>query len=529
MTETPPHAASAAPGRRGLSLTWLLLALNALVLVVPGLAYLGLRLFESQLVRQTEGKLIGEAVVLAEIWREFWLEAQGIPPGEAPSIRPLDARDERFYPIEPSLDAGAERLPPVEAPAEFCPEGDGPAWRAGRRLQPILERAKAFNLTAARVVDAAGCTVATSGLWRGARLDGLPEIRRALDGRYAAVTRERLSDEPKPTLSSISSRGDVRLFVALPIVSGGQVVGAVWMSRTSLDPLKAAWLLRRPVATALGVSALLTVAFSLLMAGLFTRPLRRLTAAAQALAQGEPGPPLEPGRLAPAEFHRLGAALGRMTRQLSERADYIAGFAANVSHELKTPIASIRGAAELLRDEPDMPAEQRARFHGNILAAAQRMERLVARLLELARIQNAAPEAAQDLALEPFLAKLLQSFSGQVALAPGPAPGQLHMNPDHLESALRNLLENAVRHGAGQPVELRVERRGARLAFAVRDRGPGISEANRRHLFERFFTTERDRGGTGLGLSIVRAVAETRGGEVVVETGPGGTTFTLVV
>ncbi|HOX44327.1 MAG TPA: ATP-binding protein [Myxococcota bacterium] len=523
MTAPAPH-----PARRGLSLTWLLLALNALVLVVPGLAYLGLRLFESQLVRQTESKLIGEAVVLAETWREFWLEAQGVPSAQAPSIRPLDASDERFYPIEPRLDAGAPRLPPVEAPTEFCPEGDGPAWQAGRRLQPILERAKAFNLTAARVVDAQGCTVATSGLWSGARLGGLPEVRRALSGSYASVTRARLSDEPKPALGSISSRGEVRLFVALPIVSGGQVVGAVWASRTSLDPLKAAWLLRRPVALALGLSALLTAAFSLLMAGLFTRPLRRLTAAAQAIARGEPGPALEPGRLAPAEFHRLGTALASMTRQLSERADYIAGFATNVSHELKTPIASIRGAAELLRDEPDMPPEQRARFHGNVLAAAQRMERLVARLLELARIQT-APEAAQDIALEPFLARLLQGYSGRVVLAPGAAPGPLRMNPDHLESALRNLLDNAARHGAGQPVELSVARRGARLAFAVRDHGPGISEANRRRLFERFFTTERDRGGTGLGLSIVRAVAETRGGEVDVETGPGGTTFTLVV
>jgi len=504
------------------------LLLNALVLVVPGLAYLGLRLFESQLVRQTEARLIGEAVVLAECWRGFWLEARGLAPGEAPAIRPPDATDERFYPIEPRLDAGAALLPPVEPPATYCPAGDGPAWQAGRRLQPILERAKVFNLTAARVLDERGCTVASSGLWYGARLADLPEVRQALAGRYAAVARARLSDEPKPELSSISSRGERRLFVALPIVSDGRVVGVVWMSRTSTDPLKAAWLLRRPVVTALGVSALLTAAFSLLMAGLFTRPLRRLTAAAQAIARGEAGPPLHPGRLAPVEFHRLGDALGQMTRQLSERADYIAGFTANVSHELKTPIASIRGAAELLQDEPDMPPAQRARFAGNVLAAAQRMERLVARLLELARIQS-APEAAQDIALGPFLARLVAGYEGRVTLSPGDPPGRLRMNPDHLESALRNLLDNAVRHGAGQAVELRVEPRGPRLAFAVRDRGPGISEANRRRLFERFFTTERDRGGTGLGLSIVRAVAETRGGEVAVETGPGGTTFTLVV
>jgi signal transduction histidine kinase len=103
------------------------------------------------------------------------------------------------------------------------------------------------------------------------------------------------------------------------------------------------------------------------------------------------------------------------------------------------------------------------------------------------------------------------------------------INPDHLETAIRNLVDNAVRHGGTEPIDICVRRNGERLAVDVHVRGQGISEGNRTHIFERFFTTERDRGGTGLGLSIVRAVAETRGGEVTFHTGPGGTTFTLVV
>ena len=70
---------------------------------------------------------------------------------------------------------------------------------------------------------------------------------------------------------------------------------------------------------------------------------------------------------------------------------------------------------------------------------------------------------------------------------------------------------------------------GDRLRVRVRDRGDGISAGNRARVFDRFFTTERDQGGTGLGLAIVRAVADTRGGHVDFDTGPGGTTFTLVV
>ena len=94
---------------------------------------------------------------------------------------------------------------------------------------------------------------------------------------------------------------------------------------------------------------------------------------------------------------------------------------------------------------------------------------------------------------------------------------------------MRNLLDNAVRHGGGQPVDLRAASSDGRVVIQVRDRGQGISDGNRRRIFERFFTTERDRGGTGLGLAIVKAVAETRNGSVTFETGPTGTLFTLTV
>jgi signal transduction histidine kinase len=103
------------------------------------------------------------------------------------------------------------------------------------------------------------------------------------------------------------------------------------------------------------------------------------------------------------------------------------------------------------------------------------------------------------------------------------------MNPEHLETALRNLLDNAVRHGEGRPVELGVTQAGQRVRFRVRDHGAGVSPANLPRVFERFFTTERERGGTGLGLAIVKAVAELRGGDVAMASGPEGTTVDLVV
>ena len=140
---------------------------------------------------------------------------------------------------------------------------------------------------------------------------------------------------------------------------------------------------------ALGVSVLLTVLVSLFLSRRITRPLRHITAAATSIARGERTFSLAPGGTVPAEIQDLGASIMTMAAQLSDRADYIADFAANVSHELKSPITSIQGAAELIREEASgMPAAQRDKFLKNVQADAARMERLVVRLLELARIQS---------------------------------------------------------------------------------------------------------------------------------------------
>src|SRR5262249_55877920 len=149
------------------------------------------------------------------------------------------------------------------------------------------------------------------------------------------------------------------------------------------------------------------------------------------------------------------------------------------SHELKTPLTGIRGAVELLREDwAAMSDTQRERFLANIDADASRMERLVTRLLQLGRIQN-SPEGVETIALEPFCTALAARYGDRLRIDARGAPPTLAMHRDHLESALRNLIDNAVRHGAGHPVDVTVSARDRYVAFAVRDRGPGISEGNR--------------------------------------------------
>lgn len=521
--------------KRRIGIRGLLLAVNAFALMVPLLAIVGLRVFDDQLIRRTEAQLIGQGVLIAEAFREQWLREMQIPHEGTPRYAPLGAGEAQYFPIEPISRLGQGVLPPTAEPTRFAEDRSGPSWRAGAGIERIMRRAARMNLSSARVLDAEGCVVASSGSNLGACIGGLPEVEAALHGRYAAVLRHRNVEAKPPPIESISRRGRVRVYIAIPVLAEGEVVAVVRMARTAIDPAKALWFDRERLAIALGACALLTAALSLFLSRSIARPLRDITRAARSIARGERSAPHGPAPLAAAELREMSAALDQMTRQLSDRADYIAEFATHVSHELKTPITGIRGATELLEEEwEDMKPVERRRFLKNIQGDAKRMERLVSRLLHLARIQS-APEYAESLDPGAFLKDLCGSYGDGVNLRLGALPSTLSINPDHLESAVRNLLDNGLRHGAGHPVDVEAEiedeagGEGERIVIRVRDQGPGISPANQTRIFDRFFTTARDHGGTGLGLSIARAVAETRGGHLDFETGPDGTCFELVL
>src|SRR5262249_39673373 len=153
--------------------------------------------------------------------------------------------------------------------------------------------------------------------------------------------------------------------------------------------------------------------------------------AASAVARGEAPRQFASSRLSPKEVAALGEALDEMTGQLTDRAEYISRFATNVSHELKTPLAGIRGAVELLRESwNDMSEAHRHRFLENVEADATRMERLVSGLLQLARIQS-SPETAAPIDVVPFFRHVLGRYDGRVRLDTSAAPANLVINADH--------------------------------------------------------------------------------------------------
>jgi len=231
------------------------------------------------------------------------------------------------------------------------------------------------------------------------------------------------------------------------------------------------------------------------------------------------------------EITQLAEAFAEMTRKLEARHRYISAFAADVAHEFKSPLTSIRGAAELLSEGAADEPEARQRFLENIGLDAARLDRLVSRLLELSRI-DASEEAPVLVDLEALVRRTVeraQSPEGSIALDYTSSVPVVAARPADLETALLNLLDNALKFSPpGGAVTVRVTGRpGEGFAeIEVSDSGPGIPESDLARIFQRFFTTDAERYGTGLGLAIVKSVVEALGGSVTVSSELGqGTQF----
>ncbi|HEY3365567.1 MAG TPA: ATP-binding protein [Symbiobacteriaceae bacterium] len=210
-------------------------------------------------------------------------------------------------------------------------------------------------------------------------------------------------------------------------------------------------------------------------------------------------------------------------------------FVANVSHEMRTPISLVQGYVEALQDGFDQSGDTRDEIVSIIGDEMNRLERLVAELLELARL-----DAGQiHLELEPvavgpvvgYMVRKLTPLVERTAVTirvqiPGDLPGVL-ADGDRLEQILLNLLDNALRYSpAGSSVTVTAEADAGFITIRVRDQGPGVPAAEHQLVWERFYRGDRSRsrkkGGTGLGLAIVRGIVMAHGGQVWVEDAPGG-------
>ena len=211
-------------------------------------------------------------------------------------------------------------------------------------------------------------------------------------------------------------------------------------------------------------------------------------------------------------------------------------FVANASHELRTPIAAIRAAAETLAGGAVKDAGAAQTFLDIITRQAERLARLTQDLLDLSRIESRQwkleQEPVEAFALAAQVAELLGGAAREKGLPlviSVPTEAVVLGDARALEQVLVNLVDNAVKYTATGKVEVSASRNGADWVLSVRDTGPGIARHHLPRIFERFYRVDagrsRDQGGTGLGLAIVKHLVQGMGGEVGVESDDGGTRF----
>ncbi len=335
----------------------------------------------------------------------------------------------------------------------------------------------------------------------------------------------------RPVTGTVSSGGARYAEVAYPVFGGPVVL----LQAPLRDSLQSIHLVRRRLV----IAGLIALAASLLVgylaASMFARRIRRLERAADRIAGGDFGEPVED--TGKDEVGQLATAFERMRQRLAQLEHARREFIANASHELRTPLFSLGGFLELMTEE-DLDAATQREFMATMREQVARLTKLATDLLDLSRLDAGRLTVEEEQVDLAALAEILADEFRAVALSSG---HELAVENGAETSALgdeeralqigRILVENALVHTPpGTPVRIRTAMRNGSALLAVEDEGPGIPAEHEGHVFERFYRVEGSvASGSGLGLAIARELAELMGGSVDLHVAGGRTIFALVL
>jgi two-component system sensor histidine kinase CreC len=344
------------------------------------------------------------------------------------------------------------------------------------------------------------------------------DVSRALQGLYGARTSPDVDQDPATSV----------MYVAAPIRLRGEIAGAVSVGKPAQSFGQFVEAARRKTIV-VGVISVISVAVLVMILSVWlVRPFG-LVADYVRYVRAERSFSLP--RLTRRALSALGAAFDDMRDALAGR-NYVADYVQTLTHELKSPLSAIRGAAELLR-EPSMPAADRKRFVGNIERETARIQEVVDRMMELAALESRrALERTDTVALRALLEERVASAQAtaaprhiSVALA---APADANVDGDALllRRAVSNLLDNAIDFSPDRGhIEVGLTTSGRWVEVSVRDHGPGIPDYADDKVFEKFYSLARPhsrRKSTGLGLPFVREIAAQHAGRVTLRNADGG-------
>jgi signal transduction histidine kinase len=501
--------------------------LMVLALPLGGLYFF--RIYENELIQQTERELIAQSAALSAGFRLLARNTQTDGDVYGKFLPKLPQPDSKYQPIIPSLSLINPIQPrrPESMPATSAV--DAVAQKIGLLLKPVMLDTQRVTLSGIRLLDMNGIVI-EGREELGLSLAHIPEVQRALKGYYASVIRQRLSDQPPPPLYSISRGTLIRVFVAFPIIENQRLQGVLYLSRSPENIIKHLYAVKGTVIAVSVILLALVALLVVLVSSSISRPIRELIEQTHRIRQGEQKQ-IEPLKNpVTQEVAQLSESFVSMSQELTERTDYLRRFATHMSHEFKTPLTSIQGALELMHDHLDtMPKEQQLRFIDNLLADTLRLKQLVNRLLELARA-DAIETSPKTCRLKEVLDALQSPFldRGLMLCYPTLPNEVLAIAPEVLEMALYNLLENSIQHHAKQ-VEISAVLFENSIEIKLHDDGTGISAANQNKVFTPFFTTRRSAGGTGLGLAITLSLLKAYQGTVESLPSEQGALFRLTL
>lgn len=349
-----------------------------------------------------------------------------------------------------------------------------------------------------------------------------------------------------------------KVFSAAPIFNGDNVEGYLYVVLGGEAYDSVAQMLQGSYAMriSLGAAALalsLALVGGIVLFNVLTRRLRRLTAAVDRFKQGDfqHAAPLAPSIDTPRdEIDQLNAVFRQMSERIMEQIQRLQHIdasrrelVANVSHDLRTPLASLQGYLETLalKEATLTPSERRA-FLDTAIKHAQRLNSLIAELFELATLDaHVSPLRFEAFSMAELLQDVAQKFCLEaerkgIRLTTNVPPDAPFVTADIglIERVLENLIENAVKYtGAGGAIELALAAEGGSIVTRIEDSGCGIAAADLPHIFERFFRGDKHRTiteGAGLGLAIAKRILQLHQSDIAVESEPNaGTAFAFAL
>ena len=393
----------------------------------------------------------------------------------------------------------------------------------------IVNQMESLKVSRMIVTDQSGMALYDSGHTTVGSYVLLPEILRALG-------RNELGTEGNDVFSWKYRNGIMESRAATPITYYGSIIGCVYMSEFDAAQGSLVYSLQRTVLQITLILEIIVVLFSIAFSSTFSRRLRKIMASMRIIQEGDYSHKVNMG--GNDELTILGNEFNDLTERLNTSEQKRRRFVSDASHELKTPLASIKLLTDsILQNDMDMDTVRE--FVGDIGNEAERLNRMTAKLLSLTKVDMVSAEQSEIIYMSPTVRRVHRMLSPLARQAGITIDLSLEEDcpililEDDLYQVVFNLMENGIKYNQkGGSLSVVLQHQDDNAILIVQDSGMGIPEDAVEHIFERFYRVDKARsrasGGSGLGLAIVRAIVQRNRGEISVESILGqGTRFTV--